>query len=343
MEDFQLVDPRVFEQITSGYDYEYINGQRGAHDFNYCNDCKVAMNNTNEGYECPECHIVVKMIGEMKDCSEENSSMLKISVGGNRSVYNSVHNYSKIQFKAILDQLMSLNEEYKDGPKFPKNILIATANFYNDIQKLYVDKIDENGEICGQKKFVRRSNIKDEILGYCLYCECINGGVPRRKKDISVFMKLQSNGISRGEKIMRILHNEGKINLPLNIDFEDDYIERYLESLGIINTENMTEQEIKYCGFVRELVNESERKKVGMSSVISSKIVGAIWILISHTKMQIDTNTVEECCDKIRKNTFMRFAKTVEEPRNLVKFIDIFNKYEVPHGIKGRIVKRRAN
>ena len=85
--------------------------------------------------------------------------------------------------------------------------------FYNDIQKLDIQVFGDNGEVLKTKKFVKRGSIKDETLGACLHFTCILAELPRRKKDIAEFMKLQTNGISNGISNLRELHQEGKINI----------------------------------------------------------------------------------------------------------------------------------
>ena len=330
---FDLVDKVVFDSETYNGVYEAAKLENLS--FTYCQVCNVNMNQTPAGLECPECHCTKQIIGDLKDCVVESSGILKTSISGKKSEYTSVPDNSKSQRKQILDQLIRLNDVYTSGPKFPKNILESTANSYNDIQKLVIDTFDDNGEVNGGKKFVKRGSIKDETLGAWLYYTCINSGLSRKKKDIAEFMQLSSNGISRGDTILRNLYNEGKITIPAYVEPSDDFSRRYLEALGLLKmTEygDMTETSERYKGFVDELVETSIKKRIAACSIKSSKIVGAIWVLIVKENLGIKESLVEDACDKTRKNTFTRFSKAIDE--NITAFIPVFEKYKINVGFK---------
>lgn len=304
--------------------------------FTLCDVCGVSMDQTTSGLECPECHAVKTIIGEIRDCMIESSGVLKTSIGGRKSTYTSVPDNSKSQRKQILDQLIKLNDAYVDGPKFPKNILESTANSYNEIQKLVIDTFDEAGDVVGSKKFVKRGSIKDETLGAWLYYTCVNAGLSRKKKDIAIFMRLPS-GISRGDTILRNLHADGKITIPAYVNVSDDFSKRYLEALDLIKYDeygDLTELSQRYKGFVDELVSICTLKRIAFSSVQSSKIVGAIWVLICKEKLNITAAAIEDACDKTRKNTFTRFSKAVDD--NIVHLIPVFEKYNINVGFKYR-------
>jgi len=296
--------------------------------FNYCSECNIAMDTTNSGYECSKCGIKREIVGNVKDCNEDSTGILRTRKAGQSSFYNITPDYAKTQKKVIIDQLNKLNYMYK-GPEIPKDILSSVATIYNDIQKIIVIKEEEDEKkITGNKKFVRRGNIKNEVIGALIKYECIRAGVPRKNKSICEFMKLAC-GISRGEDILRNLHLDGKIDIPINKDPGSTYTERYMETLGI-DSKN-------YRNFVNNLVAMSIKKKIGMNSIMTSKIVGAIWILIIHEKINITSKQLETATENIRKNTWCRYSKVIEA--NLLKFIDVFNKWNVDHGIRGTLIK----
>jgi ribosomal protein S27AE len=343
---YQLIDSSTFDKFGDFGNVDEIikTVEQNQIDtkFNYCPECNIPMSPSSEGYECSKCHIVEQILGEVKDCSQESSGVIKMCYkSGNKSTFTSVPDNSKSQKKQIQDQLYKLNEVYQ-GHKIPKNILESAADGYNGIQRLIIDKYDSMGQLCGQKKFVKRGNIKNETLGAWLYYSCVNAGLSRKKKDVADFMQLPSNGISRGDDILRTLHNEGKITIPIHAEPSADFAYRYLDALGLIkmvdDTDEITKQSKDYCGFIEELVRVSENKKIATNSVHSSKIVGAIWVIVCHQKLPFTTVQIEEACDKIRKNTFTRFSKEIES--NILKFIDVFIKYGIDHGIKNKIIKK---
>jgi hypothetical protein len=297
-------------------------------EFNMCPECRTAMNSIGGGYECASCGLTLHIDGDVKDCDEESVSNLKMMSG--RKVYNISSDYSRTQKKSILEQLLSKNQAY-NGPKIPKDVLMRAAVGYNEIQKKVVlDELDEDGNVCKQKKFVKRGNIKDEILGAFVYFECIRAKITRKKKDIAVFMQLQNNGISRGEDILRSLANRGEINLPINNETRESFIDRYLEALNIESDRNRD--------FINDLVTASIEKKIGMNSVMSSKIVGALWILVVKDKLKITPEQIQDKCDNIKKNTWLRFSNAILA--NIIKFIGVFEKHRVDHGLHGKIIKK---
>lgn len=312
-----LIDDVGFEKLIADA------GNSDSEDFNYCPDCNIAMDMTTSGYECSNCGMQRQLDGDMKDCDEDSTGTLRVCRAGQSSFYTITPDYAKTQKKVVVDQLNRLNSCYK-GPEIPRDILLSVATSYNDIQKMIVS--DDN-----KKKFVRRGNIKDEVIGALIKYECIRADVPRKNKSICEFMQLTSSGISRGEDILRNLHLDGKIDIPINKDPGCKYTGIYMEALGL--------DSINYRNFVNDLVKMSTKKKIGMNSIMTSKIAGTIWVLITHEKLNITAQQLEVATENIRKNTWSRFSKAIES--NLLKFIDVFNEWEVSHGIIGTLIKRK--
>lgn len=341
--EFELLDSSLFEKIGDA-NYSYIRNQEiSTAAFTYCDVCAVPMDQTSSGLECPKCHVIKQIFGSLKDLNVENSSrVIKTSYkNNNKSTYTSIPDNTKAQHKQILDQLTKLNEQCTPEARLPRNIIESAATKYNEVQKLIIDRYDANGEVCGTKKFVRRGGIKDETLGALVYFSCVNAKLSKKKRDIVDFMGLESNGISKGEIILRALHNEGKITIPIHAEPSDDFSNRYLESLELIkyDDDGITEESERYKNFVDELVETSIKNRISMNIVNSSKIVGSIWVLITHLNLPISTNQVEEACGHIRKNTFTNFSQAVE--KNILQFIGVFDKYKIPHGVKGLVVRKR--
>jgi len=290
-------------------------------EYNYCPDCQIPMVIAIIEYSCKSCgYTTINDLGGYKDHGETVNGSLRITTGTNKGrFYNTTCDYTKTQRKMIITQLCKQQTKYT-GPAFPMNVLNATATQYNQIQKMITeDDFDENGIVMGQKKFVRRGTIKDEILAALLYFECAREKIMRKKKDVAMFMGLDTNGFSRGENILRNLEAEGKIDIPINDIPVEGFVERYLEALGMENP--MYEQ------FIIELVEESERKRICMNSQISSKIVGAIWILIDKKNLKISAKQLEKATDNTKKNTFIKFYNIVLG--NMRTFTHIFAKYGI--------------
>ncbi len=332
---FDVVDVDELSNIL--FKEKYTVNREINRSFTQCDICNKPMAHVPAGLECTECHQFKQIIGELRDCKVESSGILKTTMSGQKSVYTSVPDNSKSQKKQILDQLVKLNSEYEDGPKFPKNILEATACGYNEVQKLIIDTYDDCGNVVGSKKFVKRGSIKDETLGAWLYYTCINSGISRKKRDIASFMQLSSQGISRGDTILRGLHTTGKIVIPAYADPSKDFAKRYLEALKIGYDEfgDPTPQLANYKGFIDEIVATCVKLQIANNSIESSKIVGTIWVIINKQKLNISATEVENSCDHTRKNTFTRFSKAVDD--NIGHLIPIFEKYGINVGFRYRL------
>lgn len=308
-----LVDADLFNamadgRLDSGSDAGSLQVPR-----NYCPDCPdTPLQLQNCEYKCPLCG--------RTESADITGLDIKTLMGANTlGRFRSAEGYIKTQKEAIM-KLLKANNETFTGDKFSPELLEEVATQYNIIQNLADEIYDEKGEVIGTKKFVRRSNIKDEVLATLIYLECINRKVVRKKKDIAAFMKLQTNGFSSGENILRSLYAEGKINIDIGDEPIEGFAARYLDGLGIENE--------MYTKFIIDIINTADQKKVGVSSITSSKVVGTIWLLNVQLGLNIKVDQLERAGDNTKKNTFIKFYNEVI--RNIKLFIHIFKRHNVP-------------
>lgn len=300
-----------------GLNIDHIAAVSTATRFQNCTTCLVPMELIGQGLECPVCHGIVQVYGDIKDCSEDAVGIIKTSYGGRNTFQSNGGN--KPQRKQTLAQLVRFNEDYT-GIKFPLSALESTADTYNDLQKTNIDIYDTAGNVIGSKKFVKRSNIKDEIIGAILYQELIKRGCSRKRKDIAEFMQLQSNGISRGETILRELAPASGITLSVNADPSSDFPKRYLTALDLYKTDeygDVTAESEANLAFVTMIVSLATKHRIAWNSIQSSKTVGAIALLVAARKLDIDGTKISEACDGVRKNTFTKFTKEVTNHKEL--------------------------
>lgn len=274
---------------------------------NHCPDCAIPMEIAGVNYNCPQCglSVVNETLGDAADT--DDIGPVRINTGS-RSIYNVGGSSSAMQRRAISAYLYAL--ERVSPVRIPKNILESVINQYNSIQKATEGT---------KRKFVRRSDIKKEILAAMIYSECRTAGVPLKKQEISTFMKLKSCGFSIGDDILRDLAAEGLVKV---IDDEEPiaaYAGRYLETLNI--------EDERYLQFVVDIVQMSETMKLCMSSQISSKVAGAIYLLSMKAELGVSAEQLEVATSGTKKNTFCKFYKAV--CANLVDFEAAF----VTHGI----------
>ena len=308
-DDTRLLDAKVFAALADGIS---VCGDSAEVAQNYCPDCpETPMLLHADEYKCPGC-------GRTESAELVGVDIRTLMGANTLGRFRGAGEYAKTQKESVLKQLKYNNET--SGSKFPLDLLDEVATQYNSIQKSTEDVYDEEGTVIKTKKFVRRSNIKDEVLAALIHFECVKRGVVRKKKDIATFMKLQSNGFSSGEKILRNLFAEGKITIDIGDEPIDGFASRYFDCLGIDNE--------SYINFVVDIIKVAEQKKIGVNSFTSSKVVGAIWILITQLRLKITVEQLESAGDNTKKNTFIKFYKEVAKNNKL--FIHIFKKYGVP-------------
>lgn len=299
-------------------------------DATICPDCNEQMT-INDEYEfvCVECGAVNKIDGEISNRMPtlRFNSGLKISNGNNSRVIHIQSDYSETQRRQTYNHLIQLNNQY-NGFKYPKNILRDVAEEYNKIQQHIF--INAEGK---ETKFVKRGNVKDEILGALLYYKCVTENMTRKRKDIAEFMKLPNNGISSGEETLSTLNATGVISIPVNVNPCESYTELYLERLEL--------DPKLYKDFIVELIGRAVELNVGMSSIMNSKVIGTIWLIVQKQKLKIPYTEIETKCDGIKKNTFMKFTNNIE--KNIIRFIDIFVKYNINHGLIGNYANFNRN
>lgn len=326
--EFSTADKLAFENMVQNMHVKEWEGEDVL--YNHCPNCKIPMTISNNEYHCEECGLSTAAIGSDDVSLEATPGAIRIGSGPNKGrFYNYGGDYARTQRQAIMKQLTLNANEYTGSP-FPPNILARTATIYNTIQKLtapieavptpdgLVVMRNEAAEL--PRKNVWRGDIKDEILAGIIYFVCIDESAFRKKGDIAEFMHLPSKGFSRGEEILRMLHAEGNVEIPVCEVGITGFTDRYLEALGL--------DDPRYELFITEICNLSEAKKMGMSSKMSSKVVGTLWIIIENCRLGITLEKLDKATDKTKKSTFIKFSRVVKE--NMGTFGPIFDKYKIP-------------
>jgi len=311
----EFLDSELFDELTDQVSQLSLNTKSIENDdakFNHCNDCNVRMDLSGSSYKCQYCGFTINNEPDRgKDLEGTTSNSIRITTGVNKGrLRNGNADYSKVQKKNLMDQLAKKQAQY-NGPQFSKDVLLAAVTQYGSCQKYIKQEGDD---------FVRRGSIRDEILAALVFFECIRAKNIRKRKDIAIFMGLASSGFAKGEDIVRTWHAKKLIDIPVNEEPVDGYADRYLEALGL--------EDPRYGLFIEEIVVASMNNKIAMSSQISSKIVGAIWIVITQLKINITSQTLEKSTDNTKKNTFVKFCKAVYDSGQV--FAPIFRKYEIP-------------
>ena len=332
MENFELFNDDEFDSILNQNKFEEIQSNEDNLNYKNCTECNIQMQpNINNTLTCPECGFIKTVIIENLEYepsmagynTNENYHIPIKCIGKNSFQYqkylrNNTSQYSIIQETSIKRILEKLN--YKsDNFIIPKNIIQNVLNQYK--------KIRETSKI-------HRGEILKGILGSLLYYECLKEGIIRKPKELAKWYDISENDLSKGDKILRDLAENGVIDLPINKEYNDEYIESYLKRMDL---------DIKYSLFLNELLDIINENKVGNPNArLSTKISAIIFLLIISKKYSITTEAISEEFD-ISISTFKTFYMEIYKNKHLINHILQKYNIELPNKIprKPRINKKK--
>jgi transcription initiation factor TFIIIB Brf1 subunit/transcription initiation factor TFIIB len=276
-----------------------------------CPDCNIRMQPMKNSYKCTQCgrdNAVLEQDGEFSASIIENyntnaNCSLSIKIVGkdsykyHKALLRTASDYSKIQSTNTNKQLSRFNSQSKEG-KLPIIILKESAELYGSIQKCNI---------------VRRGNGRKGTLGACIGFVCNIHNITKKPKEISIFLNIEESYLSKGDKLLRKLHSEGKIDIPVHHNPKEAYIFQYFESLGIDN---------KYKMFISVLIDHASHSDMmgENNSRISTKCAGAIYTLKMQESLMISKTDIVFYC-KISKSTFIRYYEYLVQNRRLLKSI----------------------
>lgn len=284
---------------------------------NYCSDCDVPLVIAAE-CRCPICGQTFEY-QEARD-SAPVSGVIRMPTSGGRYCRVGVNNnYAEAQEKSVLQLLYKfrrINSETPGGVVLPENVLKLAAQKYNDMQRA--------GGPTG-KKFVKRANVKSQILCALLMFICCAEGIPRKQCEIARFMNLPTDGFSQGESIVRQMVASGAIELNVEIDpavASSAHVYGYLELLGCT-----PEQCEKWSKMSRELFFIAHENRVAPRLKGASRAAGAVYIINQLANLGHKNPEIEKAVTT-KKATYYPFVQAVMNHKHL--FNEVFVKYGLP-------------
>lgn len=277
---------------------------------------------------CPSCEITMNIEGDMMICGScgkirqtdddtgaisGSSGMVVIRSGKYaRKFHSSTHDSVTSRYTYTLDLLNSLQDKSTDF-KLPPGLLQTVAMEFTKI------KIPDGDT---QKALIKRGIPKKRVLAVMIYYIAINNYNTQYKKSlIAKWAGLDTNKFSKAEILLRDLQANGSIEMSFDDVNVSNYVKRYFGAIGI--------SDLKYHRFAIELVEFTEDKNIGMSSLLSSKVAGSLWLVISHCKLKYSVSQVEKCTDNTKSATFKKFANLVNQYEHTI-FHDIFVRHDIP-------------
>jgi len=199
------------------------------------------------------------------------------------------------------------------------HILINVAKIYNEIQRKALTK---------GAPFIRRGDVKNEILAAILFVEC-GKSEQRSKKEIAEMMGLRTEGFSRGYEQLLLQSADGNVTLDSDEEICEHKISYYYErTIGayivarynapggatellrdVLNSYNLK--------FIRCIIRNALKHHIGVQSQLQSKIVGTIWFLICTMRYPLTTQYLDARSGGIKKGTFLKFSHTIAKSARL--------------------------
>lgn len=303
--DKQVDDKEMLEYMKK------VEKSKNDNKYNVC--CDVTMQLDSEGlFVCGTCGCIKQSYGDITH-SHSMAIMEHIMISGSDIsrprpiIFCGVSDYERVQAKYIMDILLRMQNESRNI-KFSHSILNTARDLCQKVQKTGV----------------YRTKVLREILATCINYSCIDAGVSYKASEIAEFMQLEKKGFSRGESILRDLHSRGIIDIKVNCNPMHNFINRFF---------NILKLDEQYKPFVIEVIETAEANEVARTSIMESKCVGAIWLLIQSLGIDKSAKEIDDECN-VRRNTFYRFCTEIS------KCMRFFSPIYAKHGLEFKNVKK---
>lgn len=286
-----------------------------------CSICDTVMKLIfTDTYECPICEQQYNHQDSIAENTGTDELQIRDASGRLRRTRSRNSDYRKQQIQTNKARLMTANDlwaEATGNQKLPEEVLDEAAKLYSSLQIAYYN--------IRRVKFVRRGNIKDQILACLVHKILKKKGMPRQRAEIASIFKLDITGFSTGETQIQELENV--LNLDLVYDPSDEIVDlatRYLKSLD--SKVSKTLYTTRNLQFIVDLVIRAEVIKCGICCYLYSRVAGAVFLFATELNLKLHNRVIESSCDKCKKNTFERFKKIIGI--NYPFFVDIFTDFK---------------
>lgn len=286
---------------------------------NMCSECDRKLRIINMKYECPLCKNITDIeddnVGVDIYKARQTNVRFRISGADSRKFQVKMDNVFTVsseehQQKTIYAELLSYNKKYEDrgGNPIPKNILLEVTRHYNQIQKIAV----------------KRNKTKKEILAALIKQVCINHDFIKSSEEVTEFVELPTHSIASGLDYLRKISEENKIDINMNKCQILPYINTIFANLSVDKKYHKT-----ISGIVREIIDISKKKYIGLNSVLRSKIISIIIDVLQRLGVKVNLIDVTKKCS-IRIHTIKQFLNVLYEYHE--EFVHIYKKYKIFDG-----------
>jgi transcription initiation factor TFIIIB Brf1 subunit/transcription initiation factor TFIIB len=276
-----------------------------------CEDCNTRMRPMKNSYKCEECGIdekvyenknefsisIIDNYNSSEQCSQSIKIVGKDSYRYKKALWKTSSDYKKVQSNTTNRQLSRFNAQSRVG-RLPIIILKEAADLYKQVQKYNI--------VCRGKGRVG-------ALGACIGFVCDIHDISKKPKEIAAFLDIDESYLSKGDKLLRSLHAEGKIDIPIYHNPKNAYLIQYFEALDI---------DEKYKPFVSDLIDRASQTDMRgeNNSRISTQCAGAVYALKILENLSFKKADIVRYC-KISKSTFIRYHDFLLKNRKTLNLI----------------------
>lgn len=285
---------------------------------NMCPTCRMAMAIVGNFMICGTCGLENKVQSDA-DCSlhycpanySSEYTTLKLSGRGayayQRSIMKTCTTHQAPRRTNILRDMNRWNVEC-DKYHVPKNVIQQASDMYNVIRSA---------------GYVYRGGSREGVMGNCIYYACYMNGITKTPTEIAQFTGIEEKFISQGSRILHKLHELGVIQIPTVIDPISDYLDRFIDMLGVPR---------QFKAFLLEIIEEAntQRLHVIYDSKNLTKCAGAIYLLadrIQELRARLSKEEIERVCQTSRM-TFVKYTDMLLTHWKL--FIPIYKRRGIP-------------
>lgn len=263
-----------------------------------CETCKVAMQRSDGFALCEKCGLEIRALTDA-DCSlhycppnySSEYTTLKLSGRGaytfQRSIMKTCTTHQAPRRTNILRDMNRWNAEC-DKYHVPKNVIQQASDMFQSIRAA---------------GYVYRGGSREGVMGNCIYYACYMNGITKTPTEIAQFTGIDEKFISQGSRILHRLHEQGVIQIPTVIDPISDYLDRFVDMLGVPR---------QYKKFLFEIVEEANVQKLHViyDSKNLTKCAGALYLLADRVpwlRPRLTKEEIERVCQTSR-TTFTKYT-----------------------------------
>lgn len=276
--------------------------------YHLCPDCQVLCKIEENTIICEKCGLVREW-QQGSDYNAESYNHTNNHYVAFKFIGNGSYGYGKSFIKTCSEYAIFRSNSNKkeftnlvfqhEGSKPLPNVVSFAADLFDTIIRA---------------GYVYRKNSKRGVMAACLYYACIINKLSRTSKDIAKIMKTEEKYLSRGICILQELNEAKVINIPINHEPLDDYLNRYFPALGI-STE--------YKQFVIDIIRRANAKHMHVNNDCrtTTKCAGTIYLLTRRVKSlnNIDKEFIANKCDNISKTTLIKYYNLLMENSIILK------------------------